>query len=253
MPASARDAALDKRQAVRHCSVWSSRRGARYLPPGNHRQQSARDAVDGWTWRPSGPGSGCAIARSARSTPVAGAGRGPRTPVRSAGCPTALRRWRRDGRRPRRWRVRASRQRRLRPRRRRHPRQRPRRRQRPRLPQRLRLLQRQLQRRSGRLGRPPPVRRPLPLHPRPRHHRRLPIHRPWSLRRPWPLRRPCRPHPRSPAGARRQPLRSGPLRPRPSRRRPRPSRRSPRPSRDPPRPAPSRAICAPRWRPGRSC
>ena len=253
MPASARDAALDKRQAVRHCSVWSSRRGARYLPPGNHRQQSARDAVDGWTWRPSGPGSGCAIARSARSTPVAGAGRGPRTPVRSAGCPTGP-----AAVAPRRAAAAAvagagiaaaaaaapaTR----------HPRERPRRRQRPRLPQRLRLLQRQLQPRSGRLGRPPPVRRPLPLHPRPRHHRRLPIHRLWSLRRPWPLRRPCRPHPRSPAGARRQPLRSGPLRPRPSRRRPRPSRRSPRPSRDPPRPAPSRAICAPRWRPGRSC
>ena len=251
MPASARDAALDKRQAVRHCSVWSSRRGARYLPPGNHRQQSARDAVDGWTWRPSGPGSGCAIARSARSTPVAGAGRGPRTPVRSAGCPTALLRWRRDGRRPRRWRARASRQRLLRPRRLHGS---------GRAGGNARGCRSDCGSRSGtaasgrvRLGRPPPVRRPLPLHPRPHHHRRLPIHRPWSLRRPSPLRRPYRPHPRSPAGARRRPLRSGPLRPRPSRRRPRPSRRSPRPSRDPPRPAPSRAICAPRWRPGRSC
>ncbi len=253
MPASARDAVLDKRQAVRHCSVWSSRRGARYLPPGNHRQQSARDAVDGWTWRPSGRGSGCAIARSARSTPVAGAGRGPRTPVRSAGCPTGLLRWRRDELRPRRWRVRASRQRRLRPRRHRHPRERPRRRQRPRLPQRLRLLQGRLLPRSGSAGAAaagspspatPPAAAPSPAPA---------IHRLWSPRRPWPLRRPCRPHPRSPAGARRQPLRSRPLGPRPSRRRPRPSRRSPRPSRDPPRPAPSRAICAPRWRPGRSC
>ena len=165
--------------------------------------------------------------------------------VRSAGCPTGLRRWRREGPRPRQRRGRASRQRRGRPRRV-APRDRPRRRGRRRLPRRCGSC-----RGERAAGAPDPVRPPLSHHPRPRHTVACRFIA-------------CGPRgdrgrsgsrggePRPPAGARRQPCGRGRcLRGRRGRGRARPAGAATKPRSA--RRAPCRGICAPHLRPGRSC